>query len=74
MVQICKEVLVLREQYKDNIYAAANQAVSDGTPINRPIWWVDPTDPETFMIDNRKLILLNGLKFCTGTGTETINR
>jgi alpha-glucosidase (family GH31 glycosyl hydrolase) len=30
---------------------AANQAVEDGSPINRPLWWVDPTDIETYTID-----------------------
>jgi alpha-glucosidase (family GH31 glycosyl hydrolase) len=43
----------LREEYRGNILEAANQSVLDGTPINRPIWWVDPRDPETFAIDNR---------------------
>lgn len=53
-MQICKDVLAQREKYRDEILAAAKQTVEDGSPINRPIWWVDPRDPETFAIDNGK--------------------
>jgi len=44
-------MLSLREEYANEILTAARQAVEDGSPINRPIWWVDPTDPVTFTID-----------------------
>ena len=55
VVQMTKDVLVIREEYKDLIYKAANQAVADGSPINRPMWWVDPEDSETYTIDSRNL-------------------
>jgi alpha-glucosidase (family GH31 glycosyl hydrolase) len=35
---------------------AAEEAVISGTPINRPLWWVDPQDPLTFDIDDGKFI------------------
>jgi len=50
--------LALREQYKEEILRAANQSVIDGSPINTPLWWTDPTDPETFTIDSGKTCFL----------------
>jgi alpha-glucosidase (family GH31 glycosyl hydrolase) len=52
-IDICLKVLAIREQYRDEILAAANQAVLDGSPINRPLWWVSPTDKETYTIGQR---------------------
>lgn len=51
-VQICLNVLAEREKYKEQILRAARQSVQDGTPVNRPLWWLDPTDSETFTIDD----------------------
>jgi len=56
VVQICLKVLQLREMYEDVILAAAKQAVLDGTPINRPMWWVDPDDPPTYTIDDQYML------------------
>ncbi|CAL8070661.1 unnamed protein product [Orchesella dallaii] len=55
-VQICLDVLAQREMYRDEILAAARQAEQDGSPINRPIWWVDPTDEITFTIDDAYML------------------
>ncbi|CAL8070657.1 unnamed protein product [Orchesella dallaii] len=55
-IQICLAVLAQREMYRDDILAAARQAAEDGSPINRPIWWVDPTDENTFTIDNAYML------------------
>ncbi|OXA42081.1 SITS-binding protein [Folsomia candida] len=55
-IEICKRVLAIRDQYKDHILAAAAQAVVDGSPINRPIWWVDPTDEVTLTIDQAYML------------------
>jgi len=56
VVQMTKDVLVIREQYKALIEKAVAQAVADGSPINRPMWWVDPDDPQTFMIDSQYML------------------
>lgn len=29
-----------------------NKAVSTGSPVNPPIWWADPLDPETYRISD----------------------
>jgi len=55
-VRIVKSILSLRERYQDELLAAARQATVDGTPINRPIWWVDPTDAETYNIDSQYML------------------
>ncbi|XP_035704784.1 myogenesis-regulating glycosidase, partial [Folsomia candida] len=55
-IEICIKILSIREQYKDEILIAANQAVADGTPINRPLWWVDPTDSETFTVGQEYML------------------
>jgi hypothetical protein len=54
-----KTILAIRLKFHAEILAAARQAVEDGTPINRPLWWVDPTDPETFVIDSGKQTITN---------------
>ncbi|XP_068907050.1 myogenesis-regulating glycosidase-like [Tenebrio molitor] len=40
---IIKKYVVLHEEYADKILNAMNNIVTDGTPVNLPIWWVDPT-------------------------------
>ncbi|CAL8072572.1 unnamed protein product [Orchesella dallaii] len=55
-VQVCLDVLSQREMYREEILAAARQAVEDGSPINRPIWWVDPTDENTFTIGDAYML------------------
>jgi len=54
VITIVQDLLKIREQYHSEIIKAANQSLIDGTPINRPIWWVDPSDPETFAIEQCK--------------------
>lgn len=51
-MEICLQVLAQGEKYRDEILAAAKQAVTDGSPVNRPVWWVDPDDAETYSIDD----------------------
>lgn len=38
------------------ILKAMQQAVADGTLVNPPIWWVDPTNKEAHKINDGKLI------------------
>ena len=52
--RIVKAAADLRIAYSDEIVTAANQTLVDGSPMNRPMWWVYPTDPETFTISDRK--------------------
>jgi alpha-glucosidase (family GH31 glycosyl hydrolase) len=47
-------MLALRKRNSDFIISAVNQSIEEGLPINRPMWFVDPDDPVTFTIDDRK--------------------
>ena len=49
-----KAAVDLRIAYAEEIVAVAQQTLVDGSPMNRPMWWVDPTDPQTFTINDRK--------------------
>ncbi|XP_053611425.1 myogenesis-regulating glycosidase-like isoform X2 [Plodia interpunctella] len=44
-VEICLRYVKLHAAYTDDIIAAMEASVRDGTPVNPPIWWIDPTDP-----------------------------
>ena len=53
VVSIAQKMVALHIQYAPTIIQLAREAVTNGYPINRPLWWFDPTDPETFSIDSR---------------------
>jgi len=55
-VRLCLLVMAIRERYADLILAAARQASVDGTPMNRPIWWVDPTDAVALVVDDEYML------------------
>lgn len=54
-VEIAKKFTTLHFQYSDKIVKLAKKKVADGTPINLPLWWLDPTDEEALTIDSGKL-------------------
>jgi len=43
-LDICKEYTELHDNYTTEILAAMQQAIDNGTPVNPPIWWIDPTN------------------------------
>ena len=51
-VAIAKKFTTLHYQYSDKIVELARKKVADGTPINLPLWWLDPTDEEALRIDS----------------------
>ncbi|CAG7734444.1 unnamed protein product [Allacma fusca] len=51
-----KEAVELRISYASKFLEAARQTVEDGSPMNRPMWWVDPEDPETYTIDDQFML------------------
>jgi alpha-glucosidase len=53
---IVKKYVDLHIQYAPNIIRAMNQSISDGTPVNPPIWWVDPTDRIALASDDEYLL------------------
>ena len=42
----------LHNQYSSVIINLANAAMTTGEPINRPIWWLDPTDETALATDS----------------------
>ena len=45
-------MIALRNSYSSLIVDLAREATITGVPINRPIWWIDPTDKEAMKIDS----------------------
>ncbi|XP_013183870.2 myogenesis-regulating glycosidase [Amyelois transitella] len=43
-VEICLRYVKMHAAFTDEIVAAMEASVRDGTPVNPPIWWIDPTD------------------------------
>ena len=54
-IEICKKFTALHYQYSYKIIQLAKKKVEDGTPINPPIWWIDPTDTDALTIDTGNL-------------------
>ena len=50
-------MIELRLAYASRFIELAQNAVMTGQPINRPIWWVDPLNTETFAIEDGNTIL-----------------
>eukprot|EP00057_Strongylocentrotus_purpuratus_P007083 XP_011661557.1 PREDICTED: uncharacterized family 31 glucosidase KIAA1161-like [Strongylocentrotus purpuratus] len=38
------------------IKLAEEEYITEGKPLVRPLWWIAPTDPETFVIDSQFLV------------------
>lgn len=46
----------LRDNYTDTIIQLMRNSVAKGSPVNPPVWWIDPTDPVAHLIDDGKKI------------------
>ncbi|KAL4713791.1 hypothetical protein ACJJTC_012308 [Scirpophaga incertulas] len=46
----------LHADYADQIYAAMQESVNQGTPVNGPLWWLDPTDDDALVIWDQYLV------------------
>lgn len=51
-INITQTFIKLHEKYSDYILELMELAVSDGNPINTPIWWLDESDKEAQIIDD----------------------
>lgn len=52
IVKITQKFVKLHEDYSDKILQAMNASIENGTPVNPPIWWVDPTDEVALKTDD----------------------
>ena len=54
MTDYALALTALHADYAAKIIELAENSVASGEPINRPIWWLDPTDQEALVIDSGK--------------------
>jgi len=52
VVEIAQRMTSLHYEYAPTIIRLAQEAVTTGLPINRPLWWIDPSDPDAQTIDS----------------------
>lgn len=46
--------MALHVTHADKIEKAFKKAVVDGTPVNPPIWWIDPTNEDALKCGDGK--------------------
>lgn len=51
--EISKKFVELHVNYTDIIVEAMENSTNYGYPVNPPIWWVDPTNPDALASDTR---------------------
>ena len=56
VIQICRKMTKLHEDYADTFVSLAKECAETGAPIIRPLWWVAPEDPEALQIDSEFLV------------------
>ncbi|XP_034833635.1 myogenesis-regulating glycosidase-like [Maniola hyperantus] len=55
-VEISKKFTDLHAEYAEVIYAAMQASVDNGSPVNSPLWWLDPTDEVALTIWDEYLL------------------
>ncbi|GFO42265.1 E3 ubiquitin-protein ligase ubr3-like isoform x2 [Plakobranchus ocellatus] len=56
VVELTRQLLAVREQYMPRILELAQESVTTGDPIIRPLWWVAPEDPEALVVSDEFLV------------------
>jgi len=49
----------IRANHTDTIIELMRSSVGKGSPLNPPVWWIDPTNPVAQIISDGKKINLN---------------
>lgn len=62
-IDITKRFVKLHEEYSDYVIERMQLAVSDGQPINVPIWWLDESDKVAQTIDDGKFAIKKVINF-----------
>ncbi|EFA02566.2 myogenesis-regulating glycosidase [Tribolium castaneum] len=55
-LEITKKFVALHADYADAIIEAMNNSIATGAPVNPPIWWVDPTNPDALKANDEYLL------------------
>lgn len=50
-IEIARKFVNLHGSFAAKIHDLMEHAVKTGEPVNRPLWWIDPTDPICLTID-----------------------
>ena len=53
VAELCAECLQLREHVVEALIDLTHDAVATLNPMCRPMWWLDPTDAQTYRIDDQ---------------------
>nr|ADC97876.1 glycoside hydrolase family 31 [Chrysomela tremula] len=53
---IVQKFIHLHQNYSNVILRAMEGTIKNGTPVNPPIWWIDPTDSEALACDDEFLL------------------
>ncbi|XP_056630345.1 myogenesis-regulating glycosidase-like [Diorhabda sublineata] len=53
---IVKRYVNLHEKYSNVILKAMQKSIEDGSPVNPPIWWLDPSDSEALSCNDEFLL------------------
>ena len=53
---ICRRYATLHLEFAPRILELANESARTGTPIIRPLWWLDPTDERALTCDDQFLL------------------
>lgn len=49
-MKITKKYIDLHASYAEKIHGLMVKATLDGTPVNLPLWWIDPLDEISHVI------------------------
>ncbi|XP_019874297.2 myogenesis-regulating glycosidase [Aethina tumida] len=54
--KLIKKTIDLHSEYSGEILKAMNESIVNGTPVNPPIWWVDPLDKVALGVNDEYLL------------------
>ncbi|XP_025203032.1 myogenesis-regulating glycosidase-like [Melanaphis sacchari] len=55
-LSLCRHFMDLRSNYTDTIVDLMKNTVANGSPVNPPVWWIDPTDIDAYTIDDQFML------------------
>ncbi|XP_049822217.1 SITS-binding protein-like [Aethina tumida] len=54
--KLIKKTIDLHSEYSGEILKAMNESIVNGTPVNAPIWWIDPLDKDALKVSDEYLL------------------
>ncbi|XP_018321537.1 myogenesis-regulating glycosidase-like [Agrilus planipennis] len=56
VVEVSQKFVALHDQYSNYIIQTMETSIEKGYPVNAPLWWVDPTDPDSLKEDTEYML------------------